>query len=708
MKKYPSEAYSSNSRTLHRYVVVAGLVLSVGLTIAPGAVSTAYADELASGSDSPAAIEAAMQPGEGASSSFVNAAPQAGGKATASSAESTSGVEGQNLPGSDPAKSSASEASAPGAGESGSASVGEGTASAAAPATGSGPSATTTAPEGGTSPDAATPATGNAPDPAASAAVTSGGLTLAAVPAAEGAAAPAAGVVAKIGEQSYATLDEAIAAAKSGDTIVLVANATTQGISMKGDLTINGAGNTITFEKDGIAIFGHALTFKDAIVSMMGIGSTPYAEWKWMAICASKDGSLTLDNTAMSLDGTGTASNTHAIYFTSNNKLNVTNGSTLVVSNYPQDALEWDGGDGGYNLNVTGGSKVVLDHNRSGIAGTFFVKVDASELTVINNRGNGSNGSHFNIANGSEVSFKDNGSHGLSAGKLFVKGSTVTCTGNGMYGITVGNSLNVDGTSTLKANGNKTKASASSGGGLRITKNARENLIAKGAVVEINNNGGNGLENYADLLIEEGVDLSILQNYEKGNGGGIYNGATGSLTLPSGAKIYNNIAAKAGDDIFSLGKIVVPATGKWILDQNHDGVGDHSIAGWFEDGLGSDNPQRWQAHAEDEDANYIIGIEEGNFEIPLALKAAHGIEVDLGEGEEPASPDGGSEDPGKAEGSSGVETVSAEKAEVVAPGSVKSVSPKTGDSAGFGLAAAAMSVVAAISAAFAALRRRED
>ena len=697
MKKYPSEACSSNSRTLRRYVVVAGLVLSVGLTIAPGAVSTAYADELASGSGSSAAIEAAMQPGEGASSSSVNTASEAEEKAATSSAESASGVEGQDSPGSAPAKSSASEASAPGAGESGSASVGEGTASAAVSATGSGASATTAAPEGGTSPDVATPATGNAPDPAASAA-----------PAAEGAAAPTAGVVAKIGEQSYATLDEAIAAAKSGDTIVLVANATTQGISMKGDLTINGAGNTITFEKDGIAIFGHALTFKDAIVSMMGIGSTPYAEWKWMAICASKDGSLTLDNTAMSLDGTGTASGTHAIYFTSNNKLNVANGSTLVVSNYPQDALEWDGGDGGYNLNVTGGSEVVLDHNRSGIAGTFFVKVDASELTVISNRGNGSNGSHFDIANGSEVSFKDNGSHGLSAGKLFVKGSTVTCTGNGMYGITVGNSLNVDGTSTLKANGNKTKASASSGGGLRITKNARENFIAKGAVVEINNNGGNGLENYADLFIEDGVDLSSLQNYEKGNGGGIYNGATGSLTLPSGAKIHNNTAAKAGDDIYSLGKIVVPATGEWILDQNHDGVGDHAITGWFEDGLGSDNPQRWQAHAEDEDANYIIGIEEGNFEIPLALKAAHGIEVDPGEGEEPASPDGGSEDPGKAEDPGSVKTVSAEKAEVVAPGSVKNVSPKTGDSAGFGLAAAAMSVVAAISAAFAALRRRED
>lgn len=335
MKKYPSEAYSSNSRTLRRYVVVAGLVLSVGLTIAPGAVSTAYADELASGSGTPAAIEAAVQPEEGASSSSANAAPQAEGKAAASSAESASSVETQNPPGPAPAKSSASEASAPGAGESGSAPAGEGAASAAAPAAGSGSSATTAAPEGGTSSGAATPATGSVPDPAASAAAASSGLTLAAAPAAEGAAAPTAGVVAKIGEQSYVTLDEAIAAAKSGDTIVLVANATSQGISMKGDLVINGAGNTITFEKDGIAIFNHALTFKDAIVSMMGIGSTPYAEWKWMAICANKDGSLTLDNTTMTLDGTGTASGTHAIYFTSNNKLNVTNGSTLVCFQLP-------------------------------------------------------------------------------------------------------------------------------------------------------------------------------------------------------------------------------------------------------------------------------------------------------------------------------------------------------------------------------------
>ena len=44
----------------------------------------------------------------------------------------------------------------------------------------------------------------------------------------------------------------------------------------------------------------------------------------------------------MTLDGKGTNSNVHAIYFSSNNKLNLTN-STLTIKNYNQDALEWNG-----------------------------------------------------------------------------------------------------------------------------------------------------------------------------------------------------------------------------------------------------------------------------------------------------------------------------------------------------------------------------
>lgn len=61
------------------------------------------------------------------------------------------------------------------------------------------------------------------------------------------------------------------------------------------------------------------------------------------------------------MDGAG-AGNVHAIYFCNNNKLNLKNGSNLTIKNYKQDALEWDGVDGGYNVNIEGGSTYTSDH----------------------------------------------------------------------------------------------------------------------------------------------------------------------------------------------------------------------------------------------------------------------------------------------------------------------------------------------------------
>ena len=132
-----------------------------------------------------------------------------------------------------------------------------------------------------------------------------------------------------------------------------------------------------------------------------------------MTICASKDASLTLDNADMIMDDKNDETlhnktpGQHAIYFCSNNKLNIVNGSTLTIKNYTQDALEWDGGDGGYNVNITN-STFISDHNRSGFTGTFTARIDNSKVDVINSTGNGSNGSHFEIVNGSVVNFSDN------------------------------------------------------------------------------------------------------------------------------------------------------------------------------------------------------------------------------------------------------------------------------------------------------------
>ena len=132
--------------------------------------------------------------------------------------------------------------------------------------------------------------------------------------------------VAKIGTVEYETLDEAIEKAADGATIVLLADCTTAGMNLSNNLTIDGgeAKRTITFNDKGIALWGKSLTFKNCNVVMNGIGSTPYtAEWNWMAVCASKDASLMLENTEMTMIG-AEGNNAHAIYFCSNNKLNLT------------------------------------------------------------------------------------------------------------------------------------------------------------------------------------------------------------------------------------------------------------------------------------------------------------------------------------------------------------------------------------------------
>ena len=135
--------------------------------------------------------------------------------------------------------------------------------------------------------------------------------------------AMAEGEVARIATAEYATLDAAIAAAADGDTIELLADCTTAGMNLSKNLTIYGGESkyTVTFNDKGIALWGKSLTFKNCKVVMSGIGSTPYAEWSWMAICASKDASLSLDNTEMTMNG-AEGNTAHAIYFCSNNKLN--------------------------------------------------------------------------------------------------------------------------------------------------------------------------------------------------------------------------------------------------------------------------------------------------------------------------------------------------------------------------------------------------
>ena len=427
--------------------------------------------------------------------------------------------------------------------------------------------------------------------------------------------------VARIGATEYVTLDEAMTNAEEGATIEILADCTTLGFNLSKTLTIKGAEGlsklpTITFEEYGIALWGKSLTFKNCNVVMNGIGSTPYtAEWNWMSICASINASLTLDHVTMTMDATGVANSPHAIYFCNNNQLNLTNGSVLSISNYPNDALEWDGGNGGYNVNITD-STFISDHNRSGFTGTFIASFNNSNVQVLNSRGNGSNGTHFYITN-STVTFDDNGSHGLSAGDLVIHNSVVSASGNSYRGISVQGKFEVDGTSNVIATHN------SSGGdyaGLKLTSGVI-GTVKTGAVVTITDNYCSGLSNNGRVAFEEGVILTVTgNNNDKGttsNGGGIYNtGANAQLVLPSDAMICNNHADTAGDDIYSTGIITFGSVGSdWVLDDCND-----AIDGWYQDGAGS----RWSVHAETVHAVEYTPTEEA-VSSTLALKAAHGV-----------------------------------------------------------------------------------
>ena len=432
--------------------------------------------------------------------------------------------------------------------------------------------------------------------------------------------------VAQIKDVKYETFDEAVTAAVDGDTIKLLDNATTKGLNLSKNLTIDGSKEyTLTFEDKGIALWEVSLTFKDVTVNIKGIGSTPYtAEWNWMTISASKNAALNLENAKLTLDGTGTKSNVHAIYFGSNNKLNLNN-STLIIKNYTQDALEWNGEDGGYNVNLVN-STYISDNNRQGFTGTFYVTIDNSTVEVLNSSASGSNGTYYTIKNNSKVTFENNSYWGISAWRIdMTNNSTLNANNNGYSGIWT-RVLNVDKSCTLIVNKNGTKASSSSNNAGIFFQGNKDftSIIEEGAKVEIKNNAGSGIytkQSIGNLTILSGdITNNGTGNINKNNvgadfGGGIYN--VGTLVIGNKVNIYNNHASKAADDIYNKAgsKIEFKDTKKdWILDDCND-----KIDGWYDDNENS----RWNAH--DKENKYVEEVEANTYETELTIKAAHGI-----------------------------------------------------------------------------------
>lgn len=449
---------------------------------------------------------------------------------------------------------------------------------------------------------------------------------------AAGTETPVANPVAKIGDKTYASFDEAVAAAKNGDTIELLQDAVTKGFELRKSLIIYGGTDkhSLTFNDKGIALWGKDLTFENVNVTMSGIGSTPYtAEWGWMSIAASQNASLTLDNANLVMDGKGTPVSadkvhTHAIYFTGNNKLNLTNASNLTISNYSEDAIEWNGGDGGYNVNITKGSSYISDHNRSGFTGSFTVTIDSSMVKVLNSKGNGSNGSSYAIKNGSDVTFDNSGTWGISAWRIDMSNnSQLHANSNGYSGIWT-RVLNVDKTCSVGVEGNGVKGtSAANNGGIFFQGNGKyTSVIEKGASVTVRGNAGSGIytaQGACNLTIgsatitNNGTGACSKSGIGAVNGGGVYN--VGTMVLDPSVVIYNNHAASAGDDIYSTGAHYIKfgnVGADWVLDDCN-----HAIDGWYDDAADA----RWSAHSA---TKHVVLTEPGTFKA-VALKAAHGL-----------------------------------------------------------------------------------
>lgn len=441
--------------------------------------------------------------------------------------------------------------------------------------------------------------------------------------------------VAQINDTKYETFDEAYAASKNDDTIILLSDATTEGINLKHNLIIDGKKYTLTFTDKGIAMWKYSLTFKNMTVSMNGITSTPYtAEWSWMAIAASTNAKLILENTNMTMDAASKPNNNaHAIYFCGNNVLSLKN-STLTIKNYKQDALEWDDKrkgfeefDTGYNV-ILENSTFVSDHNRSGFTGTFTVKTYNSNVDVINSRGNGSNGSHFEFHD-SKVNFNNNGSHGLSAGLLTIDNSTVNANNNGANGIHVSNTLKVQNNSIVNIENNKCSISSkwTIPGALYVA--GKDSIIDKTTKLTIQNNNGSGIyvHKTGDLKLEAGT---IINNFaEKLQiGGGIHN--TGNLTIDDSVIINNNHAEVSSDDIYNdeNANITFGNThDDWELnggykdkDKTEKDCTD-KIDGWYDD----NEEKRYNSHDENKDNLYVLEKASGNYTNKLTLKAAHGL-----------------------------------------------------------------------------------
>ena len=438
--------------------------------------------------------------------------------------------------------------------------------------------------------------------------------------------------VAKIGTQTYDTLDEAIEAVQGDEVIEVGEDCTLTVGTIEKAVVINGNGHTISVPEQNTE--NHALninaslTFNKANV----VFTNENAEW---TVTMSGNGVLTLD------EGSTCIIEKHGIYADNYATINVKGGSKLTVQNISYTALMADAGFA--DLNIEEGSTVVVDRAYRGDEvpngiNNFKINVVNSTLNVTNCENQGLVRCELTLdKSNAEISGNDTGITGYpDTDTLTLKnGSTLMMKDNIHCGIYMsGGKIDVqDGTKlTIMGTGNPTEEdiiTASYAGALYIAKyNPYQTNVefADNATVELKDNAVSAIKNGGKVYV--GANTVITNNGSKTEyGGGIQN--YGEIIISADAQLYNNHAKIAGDDIYNStftkkgvtynpSLTFAPVGDGWILDDCKE---EHPIVGWYRDG----KEKRWNGDGEGDDYyadEYTVGKEAVSD--ALALKAAHG------------------------------------------------------------------------------------
>ena len=465
---------------------------------------------------------------------------------------------------------------------------------------------------------------------------------------------PAVGsFVAKIGTQTYDTLEEAISVAKNGDTIEVGQDITIEegGLAFveKDALTIKGVGDskpTITMKDLGMSLSKTKVTFENIKIVEEAVTDNPTGNGRTANLVSNSN--FTLKNASLELNGPGDKTGGSGMYLYQESNLYVTDRSTVIVSGYSgerasgifADNSEYDNMPN-RNIQVTGNSSITItDCDWHGMTvNPIDILIDDNSKIDISQCGNASYG----------------GGLGCYYGSVTISNHSklITDDNNGSGWGVFANGLKVDATSSLSACNNK-------GCGAAL---ASKSKIESGATVTLNENEKDGLRVYTgsnywygDVTIEEGANFTACENKDNGieilpegildmqdgtvtlnhsssYGGGLYNRG-GTAKIGGKAEIYNNHADIAGDDIYSnsfnKNKVTynpsltfAPVGDGWILDNCSD-----PIVGWYHDGKEKredDTYKRWKGDGEGDDYyadEYTVGKEAVSD--ALALKAAHG------------------------------------------------------------------------------------